>query len=113
MFHEGIKKMVQGRELFVSKAVQSAMIEVNECGTTAAAASGKVLFFMLYYFFLRRKKMTVLFILNVHIYDTDFHISVFLKATTGHESRLSGFITFKYFKEFYEASSKSRFYRCY
>ncbi|XP_026318674.1 antichymotrypsin-2-like [Hyposmocoma kahamanoa] len=39
MFHEGIKKMVEGRELFVSKAVQSAMIEVNERGTMAAAAS--------------------------------------------------------------------------
>lgn len=44
LFHKGLSKIVEGQDLFVTKAVQSALIEVNERGTMAAAATGKVLY---------------------------------------------------------------------
>lgn len=46
MFHKGLTKIVNGKELFVTKAVQAALIEVCERGTVAAAASGKILFYI-------------------------------------------------------------------
>ncbi|XP_026328402.1 antichymotrypsin-2-like isoform X2 [Hyposmocoma kahamanoa] len=39
MFHKGLTKIAEGQDLFVSRAIQSALINVHEFGTTAAAAS--------------------------------------------------------------------------
>ncbi|XP_026328552.1 antitrypsin-like [Hyposmocoma kahamanoa] len=42
LFHEGLNKMVKDKDIFVSKAVQTAVIQVNENGTMAASASTTV-----------------------------------------------------------------------
>lgn len=41
MFNEGFKNIVDGKDLYVSKAIQAALIEVDENGTMAAASTGK------------------------------------------------------------------------
>lgn len=46
MFHKGLANIVDGQDLFVTKAVQAALIEVCERGMMAAAASGNILFYI-------------------------------------------------------------------
>lgn len=44
MFRQGLTKMVDGKDLMVTKSVQAAIIDVNERGTMASVATSKVLF---------------------------------------------------------------------